>query len=263
MHTMVEGQQVSFSEAGTGTPLVLIHGYPLSQALWGPQLSGLADAAHMLALDLWGFGDSAPAADATMGSYADEVRGLMDEREINRAVICGLSMGGYIVFEFCRRYADRVAGVILANTKAGPDSPEGKAGRDQSVELARQKGVEAIIAAMLPKLLAPQTYQNNSVVVEQARAVMQRSTVEGIIAALRAMRDRPDSTPTLQWIDRPALVIGGTDDQLFPKSEFEKMAQGLPKGKLVMIPGAGHLSNLEQPDLFNGAVRDFLKGLGE
>ncbi|MGB8647174.1 MAG: alpha/beta fold hydrolase [Anaerolineae bacterium] len=261
MHLMIEGQPVSFSESGAGVPLVLIHGYPLSKAMWEPQLHGLAHTAQVLALDLWGFGDSAPAAETTMAAYADEVRELMDERHISQAVLCGLSMGGYIVFEFCRRYPDRVTGVILANTKAGPDSSEGKAGRDQSALLAREKGVDAIIAGMLPKLLSPKAYQNNPALVEQAREIMRMATVAGIVGALRAMRDRPDSTPTLSAIDCPALVIGGTDDQLFPKSEFDKMAQGLPKGQLVMLPDAGHLSNLEQPDLFNRAVQDFLKDL--
>ncbi len=262
MHTMVNGQQVSYQEAGQGVPLVLIHGYPLSASMWAPQLRGLADVGQMVAPDLWGFADSAPVADATMGTYADEVRALMDEREMNRAVICGLSMGGYITFEFCRRYEDRVAGVILANTKATPDTAEGKAGRDQSAELARTKGVKAIIAAMLPKLLAPQTYQRNNALVLEVQGIMSQSTVEGIVSALRAMRDRPDSTPLLPWIDRPALVIGGADDQLFPRAELDRMVEGLRDAKLVFLPDAGHLSNLEQPDLFNNAVREFLKRVG-
>lgn len=262
MQTMVNGQTLSYSAAGNGVPLVLIHGYPLSARMWLPQRSGLADAAQMLAPDLWGFGESTPVAKATIGSFADEVRALMDERGIDRAVICGLSMGGYITFEFCDRYPDRVAGVILANTKSTPDTPEGKAGRDKSAELARTQGVEAIIAAMLPKLLAPANYAQNPALVAEVGEIMRQSTVPGIVSALGAMRDRPDYTPLLPRITRPALVIGGTDDQLFPRAEFERMANGLPDVRLVLLPQAGHLSNLEQPDLFNDAVKQFLKRVG-
>ncbi|MGE5139076.1 MAG: alpha/beta fold hydrolase [Rudaea sp.] len=262
MEAMVEGQLVAYDEAGEGTPLVLIHGYPLTRRLWEPQLRELAAHARVIALDLWGFGGSAAVGEATMGTYADQVRALMDELSIGRAVVGGLSMGGYITFEFFRRYSNRVAGLIFANTKAGPDSAEARAGRDQSAELAREKGVDAIAAAMLPKLLSPGAYAGNRGVVLTAEGIMRGSTVEGIVAALGAMRDRPDSTPTLQWIDRPTLVIGGKDDQLIPPAESEKIAGGVRGGRLEMLPDAGHLSNLEQADLFSRAVGDFLKKVG-
>ena len=259
MEAMVEGQLVAYDEAGEGTPLVLIHGYPLTRKMWKPQLRDLAAHAHIVALDLWGFGGSAAVGETSMGRYADQVRALLDELEIGRAVIGGLSMGGYITFEFFRRYSDRVAGLIFANTKAGPDSAEARAGRDQSAELAREKGVDAIVASMLPRLLSPKAYTGNRAVVLTAEDIMRGSTVEGIVAALAAMRDRPDSTPALQWIDRPTLVIGGQDDQLMPPAESEKIAGGVRGARLEKLPDAGHLSNLEQPDLFNRAATDFLK----
>ncbi len=262
MQTTVRGGIVGYAEAGQGRPLVLIHGYPLNRTMWEPQLSGLAGIARMIAPDLWGFGESVPRADTTIGTYADQVCDLLDARGLtDPVVLCGLSMGGYIVFEFFRRYPKRVAGVILANTKATPDSAEGKAGRDQSAALATEKGAGAIAAQMLPKLLSPKTYQAKPKVVEQAAHIMSTATVEGIVAALRAMRDRPDSTPTLAKIQTPALVIAGADDQFFPKSEFENMARALPHGKLELLPDAGHLSNLEQPELFNRAVQEFLQTL--
>ncbi len=262
MKMMVESKELFFAEVGSGRPVVLVHGYPLNHTLWDPQMLGLASAAQVLAPDLWGFGESQPVAQADVGTYADLVRALLDERGINEPVVIGgLSMGGYVVFEFFRRYANRVAGIILANTKAGPDSAEGKAGRDQSAALAREKGVAAITAAMLPKLLAPVTYGTSPELVARVEHMLNRSTEEGIVAALGAMRDRPDSTPTLQWIDRPTLVIAGDDDQLFPQTEPRKMAGEIRGARLEMLPAAGHLSNLEQPELFNRAVREFLSGL--
>ncbi len=263
MKTMVKGGLVGYTESGSGRPLVLVHGYPLGRTMWEPQLNGLADVAHVIAPDLWGFGESAPRAETTMETYADEVRDLLDAQGITEpAVLCGLSMGGYITFEFFRRYPERVAGLILANTKATPDSTEGKAGRDQSAALAQEKGAGAITAQMLPKLLSPKTYQAKPQVAEQAARIMTTTTVEGSVAALQAMRDRPDSTPTLAKIQTPALVIAGADDQFFPKSEFENMARALPHSQLELLPDAGHLSNLEQPGLFNRAVREFLRMLG-
>ncbi len=260
MQTMVQGSLIGFDEAGHGRPLVLVHGYPFDRNMWEHQLSGLSDVAHVIALDLWGFGESAPVEQASIGTYADQVRGLLDGRGITEPVVIGgLSMGGYIVFEFFRRYRDRVAGVILANTKSGPDSQEGKAGRDKSAALARENGAGAISAQMLPKMLAPKTYQTNPQLVEQVGQMMTRQTVEGIVAALMAMRDRPDSTPTLAEIRQPSVVIAGADDQLFPQSEFQNMAKALRDGKLVTLPDAGHVSNMEKPNLFNDAVRELLK----
>ncbi len=262
MQTMVKGGLVGFTETGSGRPLVLFHGYPLNRTIWEQQVTELAGRAHVIAPDLWGFGESAPREGTTMGTYADEVRDLLDARGIQEpAILGGLSMGGYIVFEFFRRYPERVAGVILANTKATPDSVEAKAGRDQSATLAQEKGAGAIAAQMVPKLLSPKTYSSNPQVAEQVAHIITTATVEGIVAALRAMRDRPDSTPTLAAIKVPALVLAGVDDQIFPRSEFEKMARALPRGKLELLPDAGHVSSLEQPDLFNRAVRQFLESL--
>ncbi len=260
MQTMLSSRLVGYVEAGSGRPLVLIHGYPLNRTMWDPQLNELAEVAHVIAPDLWGFGESAPVADTTMGTYADEVRELLTQRGVTEpAIICGLSMGGYIAFEYFRRYPGLVAGVILANTKSGPDSADGKAGRDKNAALARDKGAGAIAAAMTPKLLSPRTYQTKPQLAEQVTQLITTATGEGIVAALMAMRDRPDSTLTLAEITVPALVIGGADDQLFPQAEFENMARGLRNGRLEILPEAGHLSNLEQPALFNRAVKEYLR----
>lgn len=262
MRTTLYGRQVTYEETGSGRPLLLIHGYPLNRTMWEQQLHGLEDVAHVIALDLWGFGESEPVSEASMGTYAEELHKLTEALGASEpAVVCGLSMGGYVAFEYFRRYGNHVAGLILANTKAGPDSAEGKAGRDKNVAVAKEKGAAAIAEAMLPKMLSPKTYTNNSELVQQVKRMMESASVPGVIAALVAMRDRPDSVPTLAQIKLPALVVGGADDQLFPQAEFQNMATGLANGKLEILPDAGHMSNIEQPESFNRAVRQFLRKL--
>jgi pimeloyl-ACP methyl ester carboxylesterase len=172
-------------------------------------------------------------------------------------------MGGYIALEFYRRYPEQVAGLILASTRAGDDSPEGKAGRDKAAELAKSEGATAVSAGMLPKMLAEENYETDVELVEYVKEIVSTASLNGVVGALAAMRDRIDSTPTLGDIDVPVLIIHGADDQLIPVSEAEAMHKAIPNSELVVIPDAGHLPNLEQPDLFNDAVIDFLEELLE
>lgn len=263
MRTTLHSRQVAYEETGNGRPLLLIHGYPLNRMMWESQLHDLADVAHVIAPDLWGFGESESVADTTIGTYAEELHDLADALAATEpAVVCGLSMGGYVAFEYFRRYKNRVAALILANTKAGPDSAEGKAGRDKSAAVAREQGAAAIAESMLPKMLSPKTYASNPELVQQVRRMMESASVPGIVAALMAMKGRPDSTATLAEIKLPTLVLGGADDQLFPQSEFEGIAKGLPNSKLEILQDAGHVSNIEQPEAFNRSAREFLRGLG-
>ncbi|MBL8056365.1 MAG: alpha/beta fold hydrolase, partial [Anaerolineales bacterium] len=177
------------------------------------------------------------------------------------AVVCGLSMGGYVALAFYRRHRARVAGLILAATRAGADSPEAQAGRDRMAQTAREHGAGAVAEAMLPKLFAPAAYAARPELVAGARPMLAGASVDGIVSALAALRDRPDSTPRLAEITVPTLVIHGTDDQLIPPAEAEKMAAGIPGAALRLIAGAGHLLNLEQPAAFNAAVSDFMLSL--
>jgi 3-oxoadipate enol-lactonase len=243
-------------------PLLLIHGFPLDRTLWAGQVRSLAEVARVIAPDLRGFGESGmPSGAVSMDTYADDLRGLLDALGIQSAVITGLSMGGYIALAFHRRNPAHVRGLILADTKAGPDSPEGKKGRDDSIVLARAQGSGAIGEKMLPKMLTPKTIMEREDVATAVRTMMARQPVAGVVAALEAMRDRPDSTQTLREIKAPTLVVTGAEDMLIPASEAEAMSEAIQGARFASIPGAAHLSNLDQPDAFNEAVRSFLKSI--
>lgn len=261
MKLVIDGLHMEYEDRGRGTPVLLIHGYPLNRTLWDPQMKGLADTARLLAPDLRGHGESnATPAPYSMDMLADDCRALLDAAGVNTpAVLCGLSMGGYVALAFCRKYPERVAGLVLAATKMGADSAEGKAGRDKSAALAREKGAAAIAEAMLPKMLAPQTAANRPQLVDRARKMMESTSVEGIVGALMAMKERPDSTPTVKALDLPLLVIHGMEDQLIPVSEAEATRAAAPDARLERLPEAGHLLNLEQPERFNAALREFLR----
>ncbi len=243
--------------------VLCIHGYPLNSAMWEPQMEDLAGTVRVIAPDLRGHGRSEPMPGPySVGLLADDCLGLLDYLGIeNPVVVCGLSMGGYVAFEFFRRYPERVAGLILVSTKAKPDTPEGKAARDAAIAKAKKEGVAAVAADMLPKLLASQTYDEDSELVEFVQEMMEDTSLEGMVGALQAMKDRPDSTPTLATIDVPTLIIHGADDQLIPLSEARAMQAAIEGAELVVIPEAGHLPNLEQIDLFSDAVLDFLDAL--
>ena len=229
--------------------------------IWEAQWDGLAEHARIIAPDLRGFGQSEMVQGTTeISTYADDIREFLDALGITqRAVIAGLSMGGYVAMAYLRTLSAHVAGLILANTKATADTIEGKAGRDKNIAVAREKGAEAIAEGMLPKVLAPKTYASNPELVAQVKTIMASSTVPGIIGALESMRDRPDSTGTLLEFSEPALIIAGADDQLMSAADQENMRLAARNSTLVTIPEAGHLSPMEQPEAFNKAVAEFLR----
>lgn len=261
MRAQLPGLTMAYDATGSGRPLMLLHGYPLSRRIWQPQLEGLLDAAWMVAPDLRGHGETQASEGVySMEHLADDAAALLEELGITQPVFaCGLSMGGYAALAFFRKYPQRVAGLILAATRAGADSPEGRAGREKAAATAREKGAEAIADAMLPKMFAPRTYADQPDLVARVRDLIAGTSVSGIVGALLGMRDRPDSTPLLAQIDRPVLIVHGAEDQLIPPSEAEATHSRLAQSRLEIVPGAGHLVNMEQPASFNAAVRNFLQ----
>ncbi len=256
---------MAFIDTADRLTTLLIHGFPFSSAIWQLQKDDLVNFARVIAPDLRGHGQS----DSVGGPYsvkllADDCVDLMGHLSIAPPfVVNGLSMGGYIAFEIVRRYPEVVGGLVLTSTRAGADSEAGKNGRDDAIKLVDDKGVEAIVEGMLPKLFSPATMASDSEVIEYTKEVMLEASAEGVKGALAAMRDRPDSTEMLSKIEVPTLIIHGAEDKIVPVSEAQAMHEAIPNSRLVVIPDAGHLPNLEQPDTYNDVLIDFLEEVEE
>ncbi|HEU4325912.1 MAG TPA: alpha/beta fold hydrolase [Roseiflexaceae bacterium] len=252
----VNGIEMHYREAGEGTPLLLVHAFPLGSAMWEPQLGALSGLGRVIAPDLRGFGET-PLGEtpAALEQYADDLAALLDELGVAQTALGGLSMGGYIAFAFLRKYRARVTALLLADTRAGPDSEEGRQGRERNAVLAEREGAGAIAEQMLPKLVAAHAPDSLR---EQLRGMIAANPAPGIAAALRAMAARPDSSLLLPTIDIPTLVLVGAEDTLTPPEEARDIHASIANSRLVEIPAAGHLSNLERPDAFNAAVREWM-----
>lgn len=245
---------LAHDDRGTGRPLVLVHAFPLDRRMWQPQLGPLAAVARVLAVDLPGFGESPPPREPfTIDSAADAVRDFLDAKGVtDRVVLGGLSMGGYVALAFARRHPDRLAGLILADTRSEPDDAAGKAKRDEMIALANSAGAAGVIDQMLPKMLARKE------AAETVRSIAASQSGAAVAAALAALRDRPDATASLAAIAVPTLILVGEHDAITPPSMAQSLAAKIPGSTLATIPGAGHLSNLENPDAFTAVVRDFM-----
>lgn len=244
---------------GRKPALLLIHGFPLDHRLWAAQLRSLATLTHVIAPDLRGHGRSAVTpGPLTMAQHADDLAALLDHLQITQAIVGGLSMGGYIALAFWRRHPERIRALVLADTRAEPDSVVARLGRDAAAARVQQTGVAALAEEMLPKLLAPGSLANPKIV-DAARALMAAQPVAGIVGALAGLRDREDSRPLLATITVPTLVVVGEADAITPPADAVALAAGIPGARLVTIPGAGHLSPLENPRAFNAVLREFVR----
>jgi len=254
--------QIAFEDRGTGTVLVLLHAFPLDSSMWRSQVADLASHRRVIAPDFPGFGGSAVSAGLTVDSAADIVAELLDHLGVNeRVIVGGLSMGGYVALAFARLYPQRLGGLILADTKADPDDDAGRAARDKSIQLVTDRGPNALIDQLLPKLLSPTTAAQKPDVVNTVREIATRQPNEGIVAALKALRDRPDANSGLPHVSVPTLVLVGEQDGITPPDKAKVLADSIPNTRLVSIPDAGHLANLENESVFNAAVREFLNSM--
>ena len=260
MYATVNGVRLAYSDRGRqhANALLLIHGFPLNRHLWDAQLNGLSTIARVIAPDLRGQGDSEVVPGPyTMDQHAGDLAALLDHLGIQRAIVAGLSMGGYVAFAFWRRYAQRVRGLALLDTRAEPDSLQARANREASIEKVRQNGTEALACEMLPALLAPSSF-DDATLAGRALAIMSVQPVVGIIGALQGLRDREDSRPTLPTIDVNVLVVAGEADRLTPPVDGEAMAAAIHGARMVVVPRAGHLSPLENARAVNAALRGFI-----
>ena len=253
--------EIGYDEGGSGFPILFIHGFPHDRSLWAPQLHGLPLHARCVAADLRGFGESGAQPPYSMDQYADDLAGLLDVLHIDKAVFCGLSMGGYVAFAMWRRHASRVRGLILASTRAGADSEEARGKRRSLMEVAREQGSSAVADSMITGMLGKTTRARRPEIMNSVHRMMASSPVDGVIGALQALMDRPDSTPTLPSIDVPVLIVAGDEDAIIPVSEGQSMHAAIRGSTLEIITGAGHLTNLERPAAFNHVVSEFLAKL--
>jgi 3-oxoadipate enol-lactonase len=239
--------------------LVLLHAFPLNARMWEGQL-GLSSggwrviAPHFRGVDA---GTDDPPT-SSIDDYAGDVIDLLDALHVDQAVIGGLSMGGYAAFAVLRHAARYVQGLILADTRAEADTAEGLEARRKMLDLVQSKGAAAVAEEMMPKLLGETTRRSRVDVMDRVRSLVLSNSTEAIAGSVRALMSRPDSTPLLSTIHVPTLILVGAEDTVTPPALSEKMHAAIVGSELTVIPGAGHLTNLEQPDLFNAALARFL-----
>lgn len=259
MKAQVNGVTLAYGDEGRGLPVVFLHAFPFNRRMWATQVQGLAGRFRVITLDLRGHGESdAPLWRYTLEGFADDVKALLDHLAIPRAVLVGLSMGGYLSFAFHRKYAERVSGLVLADTRAEADKPEVASWRFALAQRAYKEGAKAVFAEMGPKLLSPAAYRNNPALVRQVEEIVLSAPVSGIVGDLMAMAERPDSVAYLGSIACPTLVLVGDEDALTSREENRRIADGIRGARLEVLPSAGHMSNMEQPEAFNRALGEFL-----
>ena len=259
--TLPDGE-LTYARTGHGRPCLLIHGFPLDHTMWQGQLNGLSSTFDLIAPDLRGFGHSKrlvqDAAPLTMEQHADDLNQLLDVLGIQDPItICGLSMGGYIAFQFWARNRARVGRMILCDTKAAADSDEAVATRHATADRVLQEGADFLAETMAEKLFAESTRQQQSQVVSATQQVIRQTPSETIAGALLGMACREDATPLLSQIMVPVQLICGQEDSITPVEEMATLAQLLPNARMAIVPDAGHMAPLEQPDRVNRVLMEF------
>ena len=258
----VAGGPLAYDVRGEGPAVLFLHAFPLGLVMWDGEARVLEATHQVIRFDCRGFGASPPGDGLlTMERIADDAVALLDHLGIGRAVVCGLSMGGYAAFAMARRHADRLKGLVLADTRAGADNEEGRRNRAALAEKVRQEGAAAAADAFVPKLLGETTHRERPEVEARIRGIILETSPRGIVDALAGLAARADSTPTLREIRVPTLVLCGDEDTLTPVAESRAMNEAIAGSRLEVLPRAGHLANLEDPSGFQQALKTFLSGL--
>lgn len=252
-----------YDEKGTGLPVLLIHGFPLCRRMWQPQVAALSEAGYrVICPDLPGFGENPLSGRSpSMSTYADAVIALLDQLGIDKAVVGGMSMGGYVLLNLLERYPERLTGALFLMTRAAADDAAGKEKRTLLASQVSEGNLTVVPDAFTQVLFAPDTPQKKPELVAKVRQWMGSTSKEGVAAGLLAMRDRDDSVAKLSGFALPALVVGAEHDSAVPLEHSRLLAEKLPGAELKVIPGAGHMANLEQPEMFNRVLLEFLSGL--
>lgn len=256
----VEGVRFHVADQGTGPVLLFVHGFPLNHTMWEAQIAEFSRTHRVIAPDLRGFGQTDGALySVSMEQFADDLARLLETLEVTEPVnFCGLSMGGYVAWQFLLRHPGKLARLILCDTRAAADSPDAAANRLKMADLVLKDGPEPIARAMMPKLFAQCQGDHCPAAVEKVRQMVMTSNPVAIAAAQRGMAVRPDMTSHLSSIRVPTLVMCGAQDAISPPDEMKAFAAQIPRAVFVEIPGAGHMAPMERPQLVNAALRAFL-----
>lgn len=258
----VRGIELAYTDAGSGPVVVFLHGFPFDRSMWRGQVERLSASFRVIAPDLRGHGETTvTGGPSTMEEMAEDVVALLDELNVPRAVVCGLSMGGYVALALYRAHPSRVRALVLADTRAKADTEDARRTREENARRVLAEGMEPIVDSMLPKLLSERTRDGESETVARVREMMLGVNPEGAATALRGMALRSDQTDLLSKMDVPVLVLVGSEDVVTPPSEAEAMQALIEGSRLQVIEGAGHVSNVERPDEFDRTLAEFLEGL--
>lgn len=255
--------ELAYREIGTGRPLVLLHAFPLSSAMWLAQREGLSSSCHVITPDQRGFGGSALGEDPpSLDACADDIAELLDRLGLDRVVLGGLSMGGYVAMAFLRRHPERVEALVLADTKAAADGEAARANRERiAVAVETDAASSVLVDEVLPTLLGRTSRDTRPMVAGRVRGLVQAAPAAAVAWAQRAMAARPDAFPDLRAFAGPSLVVVGAEDELSPPPEAQAMVDALPDAQLAVIPEAGHLTAVETPEAFTAEVAGFLSRL--
>ncbi|MES2796433.1 MAG: alpha/beta hydrolase [Bacteroidota bacterium] len=254
----------SYDDLGEGfSPIIFIHGFPFSKSMWQPQVDFLKKTHHVIAYDIRGFGRSTSEVirTASMELYAEDLIALMDGLHIEKAIVCGFSMGGYILLNALHRFPERFSGVILADTQCIADSQEAKENRNKTIEDIQENGLKSFAEKFILKLFCEASLKHKKEIVKSIKNQILNTSQDSIIGGLKAMANRSDTSASLIEIDVPTLIICGKEDVLTPVEQSKFLEKNIEKSSLHILKKAGHLSNLEQPDHFNKIILDFIENL--
>ncbi|HEU4994758.1 MAG TPA: alpha/beta fold hydrolase [Gemmatimonadaceae bacterium] len=265
MIAVVDTLDVGYDDVGKvsdgGAPLLFAHAFPLNRTMWAPQVSALVERCRCVAADFRGFGESSVAPPYSVEQYADDLAHLLDQLRIDKVVLVGCSLGGYVAFAFWRRHRPRVRALVLADTRAGADSEDTLLRRRQLIQVARSEGSTSIANLQIPSMVGKTTRDKQPDTFDAVHRMIAQAPVDGIVGALQAMMLRPDSVPLLPTIDVPTLIVVGDEDVPTPVKEARTMHERIPGSRLEIIANAGHLANMERPAAFNHLLTEFLGAL--
>lgn len=260
MEAYIDGVRLAYDDSGDGTPVLLIHGFPLCRKLWQPQTKALVTAGYrVIAPDLRGFGESdAPEGPYSMDLFADDLVSLMDFLHLDKAVIGGMSMGGYILLNLLSRYPKRVAAALFLQTRPNADDDAAKARRLDMARQMKALGPQVVADAFIPMLFSDESLQERPKLVDEVYGWMMKTSSNGLAGGLLAMRERDDYTGRLNAFTHHSLAIGGELDKIVPPPVTRLFGESMPDCRTVLLPDAGHMANLEAPNAFNNVLLSFL-----